>query len=105
MTVLSPFVAVFNYTLQPIAPFSWLGLGISTLDVVAAFRLCHALRDLYKRQHVAVKGHNEVEDDSFVKRLATTLTVMYGGEASCGQATTTPIFILVYLAPLDKPPR
>ncbi|KDQ33972.1 hypothetical protein PLEOSDRAFT_1091707 [Pleurotus ostreatus PC15] len=87
MTVLSPFVAVFNYTLQPIAPFSWFGLGISTLDVVAAFRLCLVLRqirDLYKRQHVAVKGHNEVEDDSFVKKLATTLTVVYGGEAIAG---------------------
>ncbi|KAL4260614.1 hypothetical protein AB1N83_009813 [Pleurotus pulmonarius] len=87
MSILSPFVAVFNYTLQPIAPFSWFGLGISTLDIVAAFRLCLVLRqirDLYKRQHVAVKGHNEVEDDSFVKKLATTLTVVYGGEAIAG---------------------
>lgn len=87
MFLVSPFIEVYRYTLQPIAPFTWFGLGISTLDIVATFRLCLILRQikeqLYK-QHVSTNGLKGVEGKSFVKSLTTTLTVVYGGEAVIG---------------------
>ncbi|KAF7337970.1 hypothetical protein MVEN_02020600 [Mycena venus] len=44
--LLTPIIGVFNYTLQPIAPFTWFNVSLSTLDVVAAFRLCIVLRQI-----------------------------------------------------------
>ncbi|KAF5386690.1 hypothetical protein D9615_001971 [Tricholomella constricta] len=82
--LLSPFVEVFRYTLQPIAPFTWFGLGISTLDIVATVRLCLILRQIRESlyiKHVSTKGVTGVEQKSFVKSLTATLTVVYGGEA------------------------
>ncbi|KAG6843190.1 hypothetical protein H0H87_007077, partial [Tephrocybe sp. NHM501043] len=82
--LLSPCIEVFRYTLQPIAPFTWFGLGISTLDVIATVRLCLILRQLKEQlylKHVSTKGVDAVEAKSFVKSLTTTLTVVFGGEA------------------------
>ncbi|KAL0572155.1 hypothetical protein V5O48_009802 [Marasmius crinis-equi] len=83
MSVVAPAVEAFRWLLQPIAPFTWFGLPTSTLDVVAAFRLCVALRqireDLY-RKHVKVHGHTAVESRSFTRSALTALTVVYGGE-------------------------
>ncbi|KAF9009500.1 hypothetical protein BDQ17DRAFT_1397792 [Cyathus striatus] len=79
-----PLVEIFRYTLQPIAPFTWLGLPISTLDVVATFRLClllRQIRDQVLAQHISTKGTKGLEEKSFVKSAATTLLVVYGGEA------------------------
>ncbi|KAF8894763.1 hypothetical protein BD779DRAFT_1502799 [Infundibulicybe gibba] len=87
MSVLTPLVQIFQYSLTPIAPFTWFGLGINTIDVVAAFRLCIVLRQIKDRlhqQHIATKGRHSVEAASFVKNLSTTLTVVYGGEAITG---------------------
>jgi hypothetical protein len=91
MSLLTPIVQIFNYTLQPIAPFTWFNLSLSTLDVVAAFRLCIVLRqikeDLYS-QHVS--KHSKlgvvpvVEPKSFARDVSTTLTVVYGGELMTG---------------------
>ncbi|KAF6764663.1 hypothetical protein DFP72DRAFT_839726 [Ephemerocybe angulata] len=82
--VVSPLVELFRWTLQPIAPFTWFGFPISTLDVVATFRLCLVLRqirELIQSTHIAKKLPGETEEQSFAKRLATTLLVVYGGEA------------------------
>ncbi|KAG6917028.1 hypothetical protein DXG01_004154 [Tephrocybe rancida] len=82
--LLSPCIEAFRYTLQPIAPFTWFGLGISTLDVLATLRLCLLLRQIREQlylKHVLTKGVDAVEAKSFVKSLTTTLTVVYGGEA------------------------
>ncbi|KAF8968286.1 hypothetical protein BDZ97DRAFT_1755336 [Flammula alnicola] len=84
MSLLAPLVAAFHYSLQPIAPFTWLGWGISTLDVVATIRLCVVLRQIREvmhRQHVSANGTGQVEEASFVKKVSTTLLVVYGGEA------------------------
>ena len=81
---LFPLIQVFRYILQPIAPFTWFGLPINTLDVVAAFRLCLALRQLRDStyaQHFSSKA-GPVEEKSFIKNLSTTLLVVYGGEAA-----------------------
>lgn len=84
MSLLSPLIQVFRYSLQPIAPFTWFGLSITTLDVVAAFRLCFALRQLrdsMRIKHLKSKSPGAIEERSFIKNLSTTLIVVYGGEA------------------------
>ncbi|KAF8188328.1 hypothetical protein BJ912DRAFT_1022480 [Pholiota molesta] len=73
MSLLAPLVELFRYSLQPIAPFTWLGWGISTLDVVATVRLCIALRQI---REIMLKQHAV----SFVKKTPHAL-VVYGGEA------------------------
>ena len=85
MSLFYPIIQVFRYILQPIAPFSWFGLPITTLDVVAAFRLCFALRQLRESTYAVHKLSSKagpVEGKSFVKNLSTTLLVVYGGEAA-----------------------
>ncbi|KAF8881941.1 hypothetical protein CPB84DRAFT_1791367 [Gymnopilus junonius] len=84
LELLSPLTGIYTYSLKPIAPFTWLGWNISTLDVVATFRLCIVLRQLREvmlKNHVSKKGTGNVEQSSFVKNAATTLLVVYGGEA------------------------
>ncbi|KDR81908.1 hypothetical protein GALMADRAFT_240212 [Galerina marginata CBS 339.88] len=84
MTLLAPLTGVFRYSLEPIAPFTWLGWNISTLDVVATVRLCIVLRQIREimlQSHVSAKGTSQVEQKSFVKNAATTWLVVYGGEA------------------------
>ncbi|KAJ6490628.1 hypothetical protein C8R47DRAFT_1123026 [Mycena vitilis] len=74
MSLLNPIIQVFNYTLQPIAPFMVqpkFNLSISTLDVVAAFRLCIVLRQ---------NGAHTVAPRAFGRDVASALTVVYGGE-------------------------
>ena len=84
--LLAPLVSVYSYILEPIAPFTWFGVGLSTLDVLAAARLCVALRQmreaLYK-EHVRKHGSpvGVEHDKSFVRDIVTTWTVVYGGEA------------------------
>src|ERR1700730_13000878 len=89
MYLLSPFLQIYNYSLQPIPPFTWFGSPISTLDVIAAFRLCIVLRPIREinyAQHVSKHGESTVEQPSFLRRLITTLTVVYGGEAITGSS-------------------
>ncbi|KAJ7574546.1 hypothetical protein C8J56DRAFT_978547 [Mycena floridula] len=84
MSYTIPIIAIFQYSLQPIAPFTWFGLNVSTLDMVATVRLCVILRqikDMLHKQHVDVNGHDTVESRSFVRSFLTTLIVVYGGEA------------------------
>lgn len=84
MSAFYPLIHVFRYILEPIAPFTWFGLAITTLDVVAAFRLCFALRQLREStyaKHPSSKA-GPVEGKSYIKNLSTTLLVVYGGEAA-----------------------
>jgi len=84
MSVLYPLIQVFKYSLQPVAPFTWFGLSITTLDVVATLRLCFALRqirDSLHAKHISSKSAGRVEERSFIKNLSATLIVVYGGEA------------------------
>ena len=85
--LISPVIEIFRWSLQPVAPFTWFGFPISTLDVVATFRLCIVLRqvrEIMQVAHTAKKSEGEIEEQSFAKRLATTLLVVYGGEAITG---------------------
>ncbi|GLB35505.1 hypothetical protein LshimejAT787_0210700 [Lyophyllum shimeji] len=96
--LLSPFIEVFRYSLQPIAPFTWFGLSISTLDLVATVRLCLILRQIREqlyRKHVSTRGVAGVEAQSFGKSVSATLTVVYGGEAVVAPLLgATPSFML-----------
>ncbi|KAF9265825.1 hypothetical protein L218DRAFT_986023 [Marasmius fiardii PR-910] len=103
MSIVTPAVEAFRFLLQPIAPFTWFGLSISTLDIAAAFRLCLALRqireDLY-RKHVKVNGHTSLETRSFSRSALTALTVVYGGEVmACPLLLTPPSFMVSGLVP------
>lgn len=87
MVLLSTIIEVFRYSLHPIAPFTWFGIPITTLDLVATVRLCLVLRQIRDQlflQHVRTNGLKNIEASSFVKRVSTTLLVVYGGEAMTG---------------------
>ncbi|KAF9557185.1 hypothetical protein CPC08DRAFT_736847 [Agrocybe pediades] len=84
MTMLAPLIEVFRYALQPIAPFTWLGWNLSTLDIVATFRLCIFLRQIREsilKKHISTNGTGSIEQQSFVRTASVTLLLVYGGEA------------------------
>lgn len=86
----APLVDIFRYALVPLPPFTWFGVGISTLDVAATFRLClltRQLRELLHAKHVATKGERDVEGKSLVKAMVTTLLIVYGGEVFTGEVS------------------
>lgn len=86
--VIAPVVELYRYLLEPVAPFTWFGQQISTLDVLAIFRLCVVLRQFRESlhaAHVAKVGPSTVEPRSFIREASTVLTVVYGGEAVTGE--------------------
>ncbi|KAI0806834.1 hypothetical protein C8Q74DRAFT_1224576 [Fomes fomentarius] len=104
--LLAPVVEIYRLILQPVAPFTWFGLRLSTLDVVAAFRLCVALRQIREklwRDHLlmtktvsanekdgAKHTITQIETRSFVRDAAAALVVVYGGEALTAPALAIP---------------
>jgi hypothetical protein len=86
---LAPIVAFYDYALQPLPAFAWLGVPVSALDVIGALRLAVSLRQvrqLYHDQHVArisaTNGRTEdVERRSRVRDFVATLVMVHGGEA------------------------
>ncbi|KAF9234487.1 hypothetical protein BU15DRAFT_78972 [Melanogaster broomeanus] len=105
---LQPFVSLYQYALEPVAPFSWFGLGISSLDLAAAFRLCYVLRQMrqnLRNEHVKLRATDSklpaLEERSFVRDALATLTVVYGGEAIAGPLLgTPPSFMISGLYPM-----
>ncbi|KAF8919208.1 hypothetical protein CPB85DRAFT_1549167 [Mucidula mucida] len=74
--------ALYAHVLTPIAPFSWFGLPVSTLDLAGAVRLCIIMRqikDILHKEHMSKPGA-VAEARSFARSAATTLTVVFGGE-------------------------
>ncbi|KAG0706503.1 hypothetical protein DFH29DRAFT_901404 [Suillus ampliporus] len=103
---LQPFISLYRYALEPIAPFTWFGTNVSSLDLVAAFRLCIALRQIRESLHVKhqrTAGDNRlapVEERSFVRDVCSTLTIVFGGEAIIGPLLgVTPSFMLSSISP------
>ncbi|KAF9228797.1 hypothetical protein BS17DRAFT_724628 [Gyrodon lividus] len=99
---LQPFVSLYQYALEPIVPFSWFGLKVSSLDLAAAFRLCYVLRQTrenLRNEHVkrrAIDGKiPALEERSFTRDALATLTVVYGGEAIAGPLLGTPPSFMV----------
>lgn len=86
---LQPFITLYRYALEPIAPFSWFGINVCSIELVAALRLCTILRqtkeDLYaKHQHRSGDKPALVEERSFLRDACTSLTIKFGGEAIIG---------------------
>ena len=84
-------VSLYQYALIPVAPFTWFGLQVNSLDLVAAFRLCYVLRhmkeqlrDEHTRRRATDSKLPAPEDRSFVRDALTVLTIVYGGEAIAG---------------------
>jgi hypothetical protein len=113
--LLQPVVELYRTLLAPVAPFTWFGIPLSTLDLGATVRLCVVMRQLREMAKVdherkrlaakrAIKGKDKareagigdeddvlpkhpglVEERSFVRDAAATLLVVYGGEIISGK--------------------
>ncbi|KAG1736853.1 uncharacterized protein EDB91DRAFT_1141315 [Suillus paluster] len=99
---LQPFISLYRYALQPIAPFTWFGTNVCSLDLVAAFRLCIALRQIRESLHATAGDSRLVraEERSFVRDACATLTIVFGGEAIIGSLLgVPPSFMLSSISP------
>jgi len=74
-------VSIYRYALEPITLFSWFGINICSLDLVAAFRLCIALRQVRVSLHAKHHQPAPAEERAFLRDVCTTLTIVFGGEA------------------------
>ncbi|KAA1471370.1 hypothetical protein DENSPDRAFT_837350 [Dentipellis sp. KUC8613] len=96
-SALAPIQAVYDITLQPIGFLSWLGASVSWLDLLGAFRLAVVLRQLREGTHKEYirtadgdssgrpgKDRAPPEHRGRVRDIATTLVMVYGGEAVIG---------------------
>ncbi|KAG2151051.1 uncharacterized protein EDB93DRAFT_1083762 [Suillus bovinus] len=92
-------------SLEPIAPFSWFGIKVCSIKLVAALRLCTVLRqvweDLYaKHQRRTGDKPASVEERSFLRDACTSLTIKFGGEAIIGPLLgVPPSFVLSGVSP------
>jgi hypothetical protein len=113
---LAPIVAFYDYALQPLPAFAWLGVPVSALDVIGALRLAVSLRQvrqLYHDQHVArisaTNGRTEdVERRSRVRDFVATLVMVHGGEAIAGASqgggrTSNLVFIVFCCSTMARP--
>jgi hypothetical protein len=96
MSLLTPIVEIFRYGLQPVAPLSWFGIYVSTLDVAGAVRLCMILRQIrvmiskgYEAHAAQSKASGEksnagggptIESKSLIRQIFATLLVTHGGD-------------------------
>lgn len=98
---LASIVAFYDYALQPVSALAWIGVPISILDAAAAFRLALILRQVreqFYNDHLAKtssalrqskngqtgKNPDALEQRSYTRDLATTLLMVFGGEAIVG---------------------
>lgn len=76
---------LYALSLTPIPPFLWLGTSISTLDVLAAIRLCSVMRQIREAiRQSQPDEEGQPEEHSFTKSISATWTVVYGGEVFTG---------------------
>ena len=113
MFFLAPVITFYDWALQPVPLLAWLGVPVSTLDILGAFRLAFALRQLrevYYDQHVAkaaASGHSRAksggrsggktsqraasdelpEPRTRVRDFVATLVIVHGGEAIVGTSS------------------
>lgn len=99
-SALSSIMGVYDASLQPIASLAALGVTVTPIDVVGAFRLAlviRQLREILHREHINKskptgggtsgrpgKDRAEVESRARTRDLVTTLVMVYGGEAVVG---------------------
>ncbi|KAG1779234.1 hypothetical protein EV702DRAFT_921758, partial [Suillus placidus] len=85
---LQPFISFYWYALEPIAPFSWFGIKVCSIELVAALRFCTILRqireDLYAKYQRHAGDKPAPEERFFLRDACTSLTIKFGGEAIIG---------------------
>lgn len=101
---LAPIVELYRWVLQPAVPFSWFGIQVPIIDVVAAVRLCLLLRQvrefiakayktqsaqatagaLEKEKAAATAPGPKFEERSLMRDLVATLIVVHGGDVVGG---------------------
>ncbi|KAG0706509.1 hypothetical protein DFH29DRAFT_824746 [Suillus ampliporus] len=99
---LQPFISLYRYALEPIAPFSWFGIKVCSIELVAAFRLCTILRQIREDLHAKhqLRASASVEERSFLRDATTALTIKFGGEAIIGPLLgVPPSFMLSGVSP------
>ena len=94
---LDPLIYFYRTILNPVQPLSeWVGQPVTMLDFGAAFRLCMLLRQVREQlfaRHIEAVARGDkatmpkVEAQSFVRIAATSLLIVYGGEAITGTRT------------------
>jgi len=110
MSVLIPIIELFRYGLEPVAPFSWFGINLNTLDIVAAVRLCMVLRQIremiaksYQTRAKAQPADEKatgggprpmIETKSLVRDMSATLLVVHGGEFAAPFLGVPPSFLV-----------
>jgi len=117
---LAPIVELYRWGLQPIAPFSWFGIRISTIEVAAAVRLCLILRQAReliskgyrpqvaqtttsapeKEKAVVTTFGPRPEEKSLLKDLTATLIVVHGGDAIAPLLGVPPSFLVSGVYPI-----
>ncbi|KAI0059130.1 hypothetical protein BV25DRAFT_1829461 [Artomyces pyxidatus] len=87
-SALSSVVSFYDYTLQPLPAFAAFGAPVSKLDVIGALRLALVMRQLremlLKMHRAKVSSGEAVEQEEprgTARDIATTLVMVYGGEA------------------------
>ncbi|KAG1856688.1 hypothetical protein DFJ58DRAFT_879259 [Suillus subalutaceus] len=100
-----PFIFLYRYAIEPIALFSWFGVEVCSIELIAALRFCTILRqireDLYAK-HLRRAGDKpaSVEERSFPRDACTSLTIKFGGEAIMGPLLgVPPSFVLSGVSP------
>ncbi|KAI0032334.1 hypothetical protein K488DRAFT_78533 [Vararia minispora EC-137] len=81
-TTAVPVFLVYDYTLQPLDAFAWTGAVITPLDVIGALRLALVVRQMREnthREHLKTGRPREMRGRA--RDIATTLVMVYGGEA------------------------
>ncbi|KAG0706431.1 hypothetical protein DFH29DRAFT_988134 [Suillus ampliporus] len=98
---LQPFISLYRYALEPIAPFSWFGIKICSIELAAAFRLCTVLRQIREDLHAKHQLRaGAPEERSFLRDASTALTIKFGGEAIIGPLLgVPPSFVLSGVSP------
>ncbi|KAG2040217.1 hypothetical protein BDR03DRAFT_146782 [Suillus americanus] len=93
---LQPFISLYRYALKPIAPFSWFGIEVCSIELIAALRFCTILRQIREDlnvKHLRRAGDKpaSVEERSFLRDVCTSLTIKFGGEAIIGPLLGIPL--------------
>ncbi|KAF9793037.1 hypothetical protein BJ322DRAFT_1032670 [Thelephora terrestris] len=117
---LAPIIELYRWGLEPVAPFSWFGIQVNTIDVAAAVRLCLILRQV---RELITKGHkahaaqaatgasegekatvaastSKFEEKSLVRDLVATLIVVHGGDAIAPFLGVPPSFLVSGVYPI-----
>ena len=108
MSATAPIIAFYDYALQPIPALAWVGVPVSALDIAGALRLAlilRQMREVFHKEHLAkislsntnVRVKNgqlekvpvsvpvvPAERRSSVRNFATSLVIVFGGEAVVG---------------------